>query len=62
MLHSVYAFFMALLFMAYLAWDVQTMMGGRRYTISPEDYIMAAVQLFIDIVYIFLIMLGITSD
>lgn len=31
--------------------------GGKKYEISPEDYIFAAIQLFIDIIYIFWMLL-----
>ncbi|VDP15224.1 unnamed protein product [Soboliphyme baturini] len=37
----------------YLAIDVQMVMGGKQYEISPEDYVFAATQLFVDIIYIF---------
>ncbi|EJD75522.1 hypothetical protein, variant [Loa loa] len=56
-LYTVYAGLAALLFMVYLAIDVQTIMGGRRHEISPEDYILAAIQVFLDIVYIFWMLL-----
>ena len=41
----------------YLAIDVQMIVGGKKYEISPEDYVFAAIQLFIDIVYIFWMLL-----
>uniref|UniRef100_A0A0R3RZK9 Protein lifeguard 3 n=1 Tax=Elaeophora elaphi TaxID=1147741 RepID=A0A0R3RZK9_9BILA len=56
-LYTVYAGLAALLFMIYLAMDVQAIMGGRKHEISPEDYIFAAVQVFLDIVYIFWMLL-----
>uniref|UniRef100_A0A914X6F7 Uncharacterized protein n=1 Tax=Plectus sambesii TaxID=2011161 RepID=A0A914X6F7_9BILA len=58
-LYLVYAGLAALLFMAYLAVDIQMIMGGRKYEISPEDYIFAAIQVFIDIVYIFWMLLSV---
>ncbi|GMR45862.1 hypothetical protein PMAYCL1PPCAC_16057, partial [Pristionchus mayeri] len=60
-MQTVYAGIAALLFMAYLAVDVQLstlLMGGRKYELSPEDYIFAAVQLFTDILQIFWMMLS----
>ncbi|KAL3984832.1 Inhibitor of apoptosis-promoting Bax1 family protein [Acanthocheilonema viteae] len=57
-LYTVYAGLAALLFMVYLAVDVQTIMGGRKHEISPEDYIFAAIQVFLDIVYIFWMLLS----
>lgn len=58
-LHMVYAIGAAFLFMLYLAIDIQMIMGGRKFEISPEDHIFAAIQLFIDIVYIFWMLLTI---
>ncbi|KAM3717570.1 Protein lifeguard [Dirofilaria immitis] len=57
-LYTIYAGFAALVFMVYLAIDIQTIMGGRKYEISPEDYIFAAIQVFMDIVYIFWMLLS----
>lgn len=33
-------------------------MGGKKYSISPEEHVYAAVQLYVDIVYIFLAILN----
>ncbi|GMT09218.1 hypothetical protein PFISCL1PPCAC_515, partial [Pristionchus fissidentatus] len=52
-LYTVYAGLMTLLMMAYLAYDVQMMVGGRREEVSPDDPFYAAVQIFVDIVAIF---------
>ncbi|CAB4065135.1 unnamed protein product [Lepeophtheirus salmonis] len=44
----------ALIFSLYIVYDVQMMMGGNhRYSISPEEYIMAALNLYIDIINLF---------
>lgn len=56
-LYTVYAGLAALLFMFYLAIDIQMIMGGRKYEISPEDHIFASIQIFLDIVYIFWMLL-----
>lgn len=45
------------LFQVYLAIDIQMIMGGRKYEISPEDHIFAAIQVFLDIIYIFWMLL-----
>lgn len=51
----IYASVGALLFCFYLVYDTQMMMGGKhKYSISPEEYIFAALNLYIDIVQIFL--------
>lgn len=34
-------------------------MGGRKFEISPEDHIFAAIQIFLDIIYIFWTILSI---
>ncbi|EGT31738.1 hypothetical protein CAEBREN_16020 [Caenorhabditis brenneri] len=58
-LYSVYSGLAALLMMFYLALDVQLLMGGRKYELSPEDYIFAAMEIFLDILNIFLMLLNI---
>lgn len=56
----VYASFGALLFCIYLIYDTQLMMGGKhKYSISPEEYIFAALNLYLDIVNIFIYILTI---
>jgi FtsH-binding integral membrane protein len=57
-LYMVYAGLAALLFMVYLAIDVQMIMGGKKYSIDPEDHIFAAIQVFMDIIYIFWMLLS----
>ncbi|MFH4977991.1 hypothetical protein AB6A40_004700 [Gnathostoma spinigerum] len=61
-MYTVYAGLAALLFMVYLAIDIQMIMGGKKYEISPEDYIFAAVQVFLDIVYIFWMLLSLFNS
>lgn len=62
----VYASLGALLFSFYLVYDTQLMMGGKhKYSISPEEYIFAALNLYLDIINIFLYILtiiGATRD
>lgn len=56
----VYASIGALLFSIYLIYDTQLMMGGEhKYSISPEEYIFAALNLYLDIVNIFMYILTI---
>jgi FtsH-binding integral membrane protein len=56
----VYASFGALLFSIYIVYDTQIMMGGtHKYSISPEEYIFAALNLYLDIVNLFLYILTI---
>ncbi|XP_055627125.1 protein lifeguard 1 isoform X3 [Toxorhynchites rutilus septentrionalis] len=56
----VYASGGALLFSIYLIYDTQMMMGGQhKYSISPEEYIFAALNLYLDIINIFMYILTI---
>lgn len=59
-LSLVYASLGALLFSFYLVYDTQLMMGGKhKYSLSPEEYIFAALNLYLDIINIFLYILTI---
>ena len=42
----------------FLAYDTQMLMGGRKHQLSPEEYIYGALQLYLDVVYLFLIILS----
>ncbi|KAI3383692.1 hypothetical protein SNEBB_006542 [Seison nebaliae] len=53
----------ALLFSIYLVYDTQLIIGGKhKYSISPEEYIMAALNLYIDIAYIFMSILNLAGS
>lgn len=52
----------ALLCSLYLMFDLQLIMGGRKCELSPEEYILGAVMLYVDIVQLFLYMLSIFSS
>ncbi|EEC14454.1 NMDA receptor glutamate-binding chain, putative, partial [Ixodes scapularis] len=56
-LNTVYSALGALLFMAFLAFDTQMIMGGRKLELSPEEHIFAALQLYMDVVQLFLFIL-----
>ncbi|XP_019878774.1 protein lifeguard 1 isoform X2 [Aethina tumida] len=59
----VYASLGALIFSVYLIYDTQLMMGGKhKYSISPEEYVFAALNLYIDIINIFLYILSIIGS
>jgi len=61
-LNLVYASLGALLFSIYLVVDTQLMMGGKhKYSLSPEEYIFAALNLYLDIVNMFLFILSIVG-
>lgn len=57
-LHCVYGGVAALVFSLFLVYDTQMIVGGRKHELSPEEYIYGALQLYIDVVYIFLIILS----
>uniref|UniRef100_A0A182Q3F2 Uncharacterized protein n=1 Tax=Anopheles farauti TaxID=69004 RepID=A0A182Q3F2_9DIPT len=56
----VYSSIGALLFSVYLIYDTQMMMGGHhKQSISPEEYVFAALCLYLDVINIFLHILSI---
>lgn len=58
----IYASLGALVFSAYLVFDTQLMLGGKhKYSISPEEYIFAALNLYLDIVNIFIYVLALVG-
>ncbi|XP_066467745.1 protein lifeguard 3-like [Tiliqua scincoides] len=44
----------AIVFTLFLAYDTQLLLGHKRFAINPEDYVYAAIQIYIDVVYLFL--------
>lgn len=57
--HMILAGFAVIIFSFYLLFDTQLIMGGKRYEIEIDDYILAAIILYSDIITIFLYMLRI---
>ncbi|CAH0730018.1 unnamed protein product, partial [Brenthis ino] len=56
----IYASLGAFIFSLYLIYDTQLMMGGKhKYSISPEEYVFAALNLYLDIINIFIYILTI---
>jgi len=53
-MNMVFALLGVILFSFYLLFDTQLIMGGKRYEIDIDDYIMAAMILYLDIINIFL--------
>lgn len=59
-LNVLYACLGALLFSFYLVFDTQLMLGGsHKLAISPEEYIFAALNLYLDVVNLFIYLLAI---
>ncbi|KAK4471718.1 hypothetical protein MN116_005120 [Schistosoma mekongi] len=59
-LQGVYGGVVTLLFGLYLAYDTQQIMGGREFELEPEEYIFGAMQLYVDVVFMFMAIAGIT--
>jgi len=57
-LYLIYSVLIALLFSMFLVYDTQMIMGGKKHEISPEDHVYGAIQLYVDVVYIFLAILS----
>jgi FtsH-binding integral membrane protein len=51
----------ALLFAAFLLYDIQMVVGKGKYKLSPDEYVFAAVQIYLDIVIMFLNILNIVG-
>ncbi|XP_060119293.1 protein lifeguard 3 isoform X2 [Heteronotia binoei] len=60
-LHMLYAAIGAIVFTLFLAFDTQLVLGNRRHTISPEDYVFGALEIYMDVVRIFLFLLQIVG-
>ncbi|XP_046468127.1 protein lifeguard 1-like [Neodiprion pinetum] len=61
-LNVAYASLGALIYSVYLVFDTQMMIGGKLgYKISPEEYVFAALNLYLDVINIFLYILRIIS-
>ncbi|KAM4571621.1 protein lifeguard 2-like [Fundulus diaphanus] len=52
-LDATYAVLGAILFTMFLAFDTQLLMGNKKYAMSPEEYVFATLNIYLDIVYIF---------
>ncbi|TNN81326.1 Protein lifeguard 2 [Liparis tanakae] len=58
-LHAIYASLGAIVFTLFLAYDTQLLLGNKRYSLSPEEYVFATLSLYLDIIYLFSFMLQI---
>ncbi|XP_062255768.1 fas apoptotic inhibitory molecule 2b isoform X1 [Platichthys flesus] len=61
-LHALYAVIGAILFTLFLAFDTQMLLGNKRYSISPEEYVFATLSLYLDIIYLFSFLLQIFGN
>ncbi|XP_031438729.1 transmembrane BAX inhibitor motif containing 1a isoform X2 [Clupea harengus] len=58
-LHMLYAAIGAIVFTLFLAYHTQLLIGNRKYSIGPEEYVFAALSIYVDIIQIFLFLLQI---
>ena len=59
----VYASLGAFIFACYIIFDTQLMMGGKhKYSVDPEEYIFASLNLYLDIINLFLFILSIIGN
>ncbi|KAJ3595162.1 hypothetical protein NHX12_004466 [Muraenolepis orangiensis] len=56
-LHMLYAAMGAIVYTLFLAYHTQLLIGNRKHSISPEEYVFAALSIYVDIVQIFLMLL-----
>uniref|UniRef100_A0A8C0IQ48 Uncharacterized protein n=1 Tax=Chelonoidis abingdonii TaxID=106734 RepID=A0A8C0IQ48_CHEAB len=55
--HMVFVAMVAIAFTLILAYDTQLLVGNKQYGLSPEEYIFGALEIYVDIVYIFFFLL-----
>jgi len=59
----VYAGIGAIIFSLYIIFDTQMMMGGKhKYSLDPEEYVFASLNLYLDIINLFLYLLQIIGS
>ncbi|KAJ8255274.1 hypothetical protein GJAV_G00203030 [Gymnothorax javanicus] len=58
-LHMLYAAIGAIAFTLFLAYHTQLLIGNRKHSISPEEYVFGALSIYVDIIQIFLFLLQI---
>merc|ERR1719188_254511 len=62
-LNLVYASIGCIIFSLYIIYDTQLMVGGsHKYSLSPEEYVFAALNLYLDIINLFMYILQIIGN
>ncbi|TPP65916.1 Transmembrane BAX inhibitor motif containing 1 [Fasciola gigantica] len=61
-LQAVYAGIVLLLFSLLLVYHTQQIVGGRKHDLDEEEYVFGALQLYVDVVFIFSAMIGIAGS
>ncbi|PAV66028.1 hypothetical protein WR25_19447 [Diploscapter pachys] len=57
-LSFVYTLLITLFCVMYLAMDIQMLMGGEKIELSPEEHVMAAIQIYLDVLNLFWLILS----
>eukprot|EP00878_Enallax_costatus_P001507 GHUV01001658.1.p1 GENE.GHUV01001658.1~~GHUV01001658.1.p1 ORF type:complete len:249 (+),score=27.99 GHUV01001658.1:548-1294(+) len=52
----------AAVFACYIVFDVQLMVGTGSYSISPDDYVMATINIYLDVINLFLYLLRLLQE
>ena len=61
-MNVVYASLGAVIFSCYIVVDTQMMMGGKhKYSLDPEEYVFASLNLYLDIINLFLMILSLVG-
>ncbi|EMP35163.1 Transmembrane BAX inhibitor motif-containing protein 1 [Chelonia mydas] len=60
-LHMLYAAIGAIVFTLFLAYNTQLVLGNRKNSISPEEYVYGALEIYMNIVQIFIFLLQIVG-
>lgn len=61
-MQAVYGGIGAIVMCLFLAIDTQLLLGNKRFAYNPEDYVMATIQLYLDICQLFLFLLTILGS
>ncbi|TTI92378.1 Protein lifeguard 3 [Bagarius yarrelli] len=61
-LHMLYAAIGAIVFTLFLAYHTQLLIGNRKHSINPEEYVFAALSVYVDVIQIFLFLLQIIGS
>uniref|UniRef100_A0A7S0VKD8 Uncharacterized protein n=2 Tax=Polytomella parva TaxID=51329 RepID=A0A7S0VKD8_9CHLO len=61
-LHFLIVSVSVILFSVYLVFDIQLIVDGGKYSISPDEYVFAAINIYLDIINLFLSILQILND
>lgn len=61
-MNVIYSGLLALVFSMYLVYDTQQIIGNRKVQLSAEEHIFGALQLYMDIIYLYIALLSLSSN